>query len=140
MLSRLERHWRPASAGREAETQIVFPPFVAWVEEQPWRYGVELLAVSCCLEMALRRTLWTADHVSRMTTVVCIFHEVADELLGVISRAACGLQDERDKVDVWISINFDLLCSLGHVIWAGRAGLLEKGGTMATSINVVTPF
>ena len=50
--------------------------------------------------------------------VVCIFHEVADEL-GVISRAACGLQDERDKVDVRVSVNFDLLCSLGHVTWGG---------------------
>ena len=29
--------------------------------------------------------------------VVCVFHEVADELLGMISRTACGLQDERDK-------------------------------------------
>ena len=32
--------------------------------------------------------------------VVCVFHEVADELLGVVSRAAVGLQD------------------LGHVTWA----------------------
>ena len=34
---------------------------------------------------------------------VCIFHEVADELLDVVPGAACGFQDERDKVDVWIS-------------------------------------
>ena len=34
--------------------------------------------------------------------VVCVFHEVTDELLGVVSGAACGLQ-----VDVWISIKLD---------------------------------
>ena len=51
--------------------------------------------------------------------IVCVFRAVADELLGVMSRAACGLQDERDKVDVWISVEFALLCSLGHVTWAG---------------------
>ena len=43
---------------------------------------------------------------------VCVFHEVADELLGVVSRATCGLQDEWDEVDVWISVKFDLLCLL----------------------------
>ena len=51
--------------------------------------------------------------------VVCVFHEVADELFGVVFRAACGLRDERNKIDVWISIKFDLLCSLGIVNWAG---------------------
>ena len=30
-----------------------------------------------------------------------------------------GLEDERDKVDVWISVTFGLLSSLGHVTWAG---------------------
>ena len=58
--------------------------------------------------------------------VVCIIHEVADELLGVISRAACGPQDERGKVDV--SVKFDLLCSLGHVTGAG-AGCSNEGWT-----------
>ena len=32
---------------------------------------------------------------------VGIFHEVADELFGVVSRAASGFQDEGNKVDVW---------------------------------------
>ena len=34
--------------------------------------------------------------------------------------------DERDKVDVRISVNFDLLCSLGHVTWVG-AGCGNEG-------------
>ena len=37
----------------------------------------------------------------------------------MVSRVTSGLQDERNKVDVWISIKFDLLCSFGHVTWAG---------------------
>ena len=63
-----------------------------------------------------------------------------DELLGMVSRAACGLQDE-GKVDVRVSIKLHLLGSLGHVsrsvtgcdneAWAGR----QRG-----SIYVVTPF
>ena len=77
--------------------------------------------------------------------VVGVSHEVADELLGVVSRAACSLQGERDKVDAWISVKFDLLCSLamrfGRVLAAAvRSGLLEHGETMATSRYVVVPF
>ena len=66
--------------------------------------------------------------------MVGVFHEGADELLSMVSRAACGLQDEGDKVDVWVPIKTDLLGSLGHVTrpgtgcgseaWAGR----ERGG------------
>ena len=68
-----------------------------------------------------------ADQVSRMASggLSAIFHQVADELFGVVSRAAGGLQDERDKVDVWISVKFDLLSSLGVVSWAG-AGCWRK--------------
>ena len=57
-----------------------------------------------------------------------------------------GLQDERNEVDVWISVKFDLLCSFCHVTWAGvlaaatRAGLLQNGETMATSRYVVEPL
>ena len=57
---------------------------------------------------------------------VSVFHEVADEFSGVLSRAAGGLKDERDKVDVWISVEFALLSSFGHVSWAG-AGSGNKG-------------
>ena len=59
------------------------------------------------------------------------------KLFGVETWAARGLEDERDKVDVWIPVKFGLLSSLGHVTWAGArccngswaAG--EKGDTMA---------
>ena len=46
--------------------------------------------------------------------VVCVFREVVDEFLGVVSRAAR------------ISVKFDLLCSLGHVTWTG-AGCCNEG-------------
>ena len=77
--------------------------------------------------------------------IVGVFHEVANELLGVVSGAASGLKCERDEVDVWISVEFGLLSSLGHVAWAGadccnEAGLLEKGDTMATSRYVAEPL
>ena len=69
-----------------------------------------------------------ADQVSRMASgrVVCVFREVVDEFFGVVSRAASSLQDERKKVGVWISVKFDLLCSLGHVTWTG-AGCCNEG-------------
>ena len=44
--------------------------------------------------------------------MVGVFQEGPDELLGVVSRAACGLQDEGDKVDAGVSIKLDLLGSL----------------------------
>ena len=44
----------------------------------------------------------------------------------MIFKAACGLQDEGGKVDVWVSGEFDLLCSLGHVTGAG-AGCSNEG-------------
>ena len=51
--------------------------------------------------------------------IVSVFHEVVDEFPGVWPRAASGLEDERDKVDVWISVKFVLLSPLCHVSWAG---------------------
>ena len=44
----------------------------------------------------------------------------------MISSAACGLQGGRGNVDVWMSVKFDLLCSLGHVTSAG-AGSGNEG-------------
>ena len=44
----------------------------------------------------------------------------------MVTRAAGGLQDERDKVDEWISVKFALLSSLGQVAWAG-AGRRNEG-------------
>ena len=48
-----------------------------------------------------------------------------------------------EKIDMWISMELDLLCSLGDVAWSFatmRAGQLENGETMATSRYVVVPF
>ena len=45
--------------------------------------------------------------------MVGVFHEGAGELLGMVSRAAYGLQNKGDKVKL------DLLGSLGHVTGAG---------------------
>ena len=44
-----------------------------------------------------------------------VFHEGADELVGVIAGTARGLQDKKNKVDVKVTIKLDLLGSLGHV-------------------------
>ena len=73
------------------------------------------------MEMALWSTLWRADQVSEWQEwgVVSVFHEVVDEFYGMWSGAAGGLKDERDKVDVWISVKFTLLSYIGHVSWAG---------------------
>ena len=35
------------------------------------------------------------------------------------SRSTNGLEDEKDEEDVWVSVEFALLSSLGHVSWAG---------------------
>ena len=58
--------------------------------------------------------------------VVSISHEVTDEFSDVWTRSTWGLEDERDDVDVWISVEFALLSSLGHVSWSG-AGCSNKG-------------
>ena len=59
-----------------------------------------------------------ADHVSRMASggLSASFMELLMSFLGLISRVICRLQDEKDKVDVWMSIKLDLLCFLGHVL------------------------
>ena len=46
--------------------------------------------------------------------VVGISQEVAYEFLGMWARPTCGLQDERNEVDVWIPVEFVLFGSLGH--------------------------
>ena len=76
-------------------------------------------AVSCCLEMALWSTLWMADQVSMMASggVIGISHEVANEFPGMWARRTCGLEDERNEVDVWISVKFVLFRSFGHESW-----------------------
>ena len=76
----------------------------------------ETTAVSCCLEVALWSTLSKADQVSVMASVG-ISHEGADEISGVWTRSTCGLEDERNEVDVWISVKFVLFRSFGHKSW-----------------------
>ena len=65
-----------------------------------------------------------------MGRIVGVFHEVADDLFGVVSRAAGGLEHERDEVDVWKSVKFGLFSSLSHVTWAG-AGCCNEGRVAA---------
>ena len=61
------------------------------------------------------------------------------------ARPACGLKNERDKIDVWVPVKFGLLRSLGHKsrFCAGSAetrdGLQEKGATIETSKYVIEP-
>ena len=62
-----------------------------------------------------------ADQVSRMACegLSASLMRLLMNFLGVVSRAASGLEDEGDKVDVWISVKFDLFSSLANVTWAG---------------------
>ena len=64
--------------------------------------------------------------------VIGISHEVANVFPGVWARPACCLEDERNEVDVWISVTFVLLRSFGHKSWF-CVGCWEKGATMQTS-------
>ena len=87
----------------------------------------------CCWEpmfgySAVEDTLWMVDQVSRMASggLSASFMKLLMNFFGVVSRAASGPQDERNKVDVWVSIKLDLLGSLGHMTWAG-AGCCDEG-------------
>ena len=35
-----------------------------------------------------------------------VSHEITDEFSGVWARSTCCLEDERDEVDVWVSVEF----------------------------------
>ena len=59
--------------------------------------------------------------------MVGVFHQGTDELLGMVSTAACGPQEKGDKVDVRVSIKFDLLGSLGHATRPGTGCGNETG-------------
>ena len=71
------------------------------------------------LEIALWSTLWMVDHVSLMASggFVGISHEEASEFHSVWARTTCGLEDEKNEVDAWVSVKFVLLCSFGHESW-----------------------
>ena len=49
--------------------------------------------------------------------------------MNFLAWAAGGVQDERNKIDMWISVKFDLLRSLCHVAWAG-VGSGNEGWTV----------
>ena len=57
---------------------------------------------------------------------VSISHEVVNEFPGMWARPTCGLNDERNEVDVWIPVEFVLLRSLGHKSWF-CAGSRDQG-------------
>ena len=63
-----------------------------------------------------------------------------DEPLGVVSRAACGLQDKGDKVDVRVPIKLEAMLPGQILVAAVWPGLEENGVTLASSMYVVMPF
>ena len=86
------------------------------------------VALSCCLEMALWRTLWMADQVSRKASggLSASFMRLLMNFLAwhpgrpVVSR----MNGTRLTCGYRYRFKFDLLSSLGHVTWAG-AGCLQ---------------
>ena len=38
----------------------------------------------------------------------------------------CGLEDERNEVDVWVSVKFALFGSFGHISWSGAGRDQER--------------
>ena len=97
-------------------------------------------AVSCCLDMALWSTLWMADQVSRMASGRVLLNFLA------WSRSACGVEYERDEVDVWVSVEFAPFQLFWPCVLVGcwllrpEPGCWRKEQQMATSMYVVTPF
>ena len=79
------------------------------------------VAVSCCLVMALWRSLWKADQVSVMASGGLS----ASRMRLLMKFLACGpgrtmvSSMEGDDVDVWVSVEFALFSSFGHVSWSG---------------------
>ena len=61
--------------------------------------------------------------------VIGISHEVANEFPGMWARPTCGLEDEMNEADVWISVKF-----------VGTDGLQEKGATMDICKYVTEPL
>ena len=73
-----------------------------------WSGGHVTADVSCCLEMALWRTLWMAGQVSRMASggFSASFVRLLMNFFVVVSRAASSLQDERDNFECGYLSNF----------------------------------
>ena len=66
--------------------------------------------------------------------VVSISQEEVDEFPGMWARLACGLKNERNKIDVWVPVEFGLLRSLGHKSWF-CAGSRHQGRTARERSN-----
>ena len=96
-------------------------------EQQDWAKCHVAVAVSCCLGMALWRTLWKADQVSRMASggLSASFMRLLMNFLAWYPGRPVVSRMNGTRL-TWISGNFDLLCSLGHVTWAG-AGCCDDG-------------
>ena len=60
--------------------------------------------------------------------VISISQQIVSEFPGMWTRSACCLKDGRDKIDVWVPVEFGLLRSLGHKTWF-CAGSRHQGQT-----------
>ena len=49
--------------------------------------------------------------------VVSISEQIVNEFPGMWARSASCLKNERNKIDVWIPVEFGLLRSFGHISW-----------------------
>ena len=49
--------------------------------------------------------------------VTSISQQIINEFPGTRARSASCLKSERDKIDVWVPVEFGLLRSLGHKTW-----------------------
>ena len=112
---------------------------------ETWASGHVTAAVSCCLEMALWRTLWMADQVSRMPSggLSASFMRLLMNFLAW-SGTASGLSAKGTRLMCGYLSNlvFSALLAMwpGRVLTAAmRAQVLEKGDTMATSRYVAEP-
>ena len=54
--------------------------------------------------------------------VVSISQQVVNEFPGMWTRSACCLKNERDQIDVWVSVKFGLLRSLSGKSWFCAGG------------------
>ena len=66
--------------------------------------------------------------------VISISQQVVNEFPGMWAKPTCGLDDEGNKIDVWVPVEFGLLRSLGHKSWF-CAGSGHQGRTARAKSN-----